>query len=193
MRLQNFGLIEVIKNWKVGSTMRPLIILSGLMGLLPLLCLSLASHAADAAELSSPPPSMSGAADRYVQSEVKCSDGRAITTNRTRSHGAFEQISFEPILVTIGLKQIPISCSEGNFSLAGKRLTNIEVFTYAMTSRDDLGVRDDWVLILNRVDQPATYVPGFSSEATCKQAVSTWEDRGRSEGGPQGHAVCVKR
>lgn len=173
--------------------MRPLVILSILTSSLPLLCLPLASYAADAADLSSPTPSMSAAADRYVQSEVKCSDGQAIVAVRTRSNGGFEQVSFEPLLVTSGLKQTPISCSAGNFSLAGKQLSNIDVFTYAIVSRDDPGVRGDWVLILNQINQPATYVPGFNSEATCKQALNTWEGRGRSEGSPQGRAVCVKR
>lgn len=167
--------------------------LTASMAALSLTCLSLVSNAAGASPLPSGIPDLSEVADHYVQTEVQCFAGQANAAIRNRHNGGIEQVSFAPIQATTRAKLTPVTCSEGEFRLDGKKLTNTEVAAYALASRDVAADRADWVLILTPINQPATHVPGFSSEVACKQAVNVWQGRGRSEGVPPGHAVCVQR
>lgn len=132
-------------------------------------------------------------ADRFVQTEVQCSDGQAIKTVRTRQNGGIEQVSFEPILAAESGKSTQVTCSDGEFQLGGKKLTNTEVAAYAVATRIVEADPEDWVLILTPTNQPATYVPHFSSEVACEQAVNIWQGRDREEKDRPGHAVCVGR
>lgn len=50
--------------------------------------------------------------------------------------------------------------------------------------------KESWVLILTPTDQPATYVPGFTSEKTCEIARQKWWDKQK---GLSHTAVCVKQ
>jgi hypothetical protein len=77
--------------------------------------------------------------------------------------------------------------------LGGKTLTNSEVAAYALANQTFATDRVDWVLILTPTNQPATYVPGFTTEVACEQAVNIWQGRGRGEIDRPGYAVCVQR
>ena len=164
------------------------------LAMLTLTGFTLASTAARASALPSGVPDLSVAADRYVQTEVSCNGGKATVVARTHVSG-IEQVSIEVIqarLVTDS-KLSPVNCGDGKFRLGGKALTNTEVATYAMENLAYAAARKDWVLIVTPLNQPATHVPGFSSEVACEQAVSIWQGRGRAKDHRPGHAVCVQR
>ena len=156
--------------------------------------LTLVSTAASATALPSGVSDLSGVADRYVQTEVRCSSGQAVAAIRSHSSGV-EQVSFAPIQARSAKNSnlLPVTCNDGEFRLDGKRLTSTEVATYAMSNRAVAPDRGDWVLILTPPNQSATYVPGFSSEVACEQAVNIWQGRDRAASDRPGHAVCVAR
>lgn len=133
-------------------------------------------------------------ADRYVQSEVSCLNGKASVAARTRQSG-IERITFEPLLVRSSpdSKLLPVTCADGGFLLSGKKLTTQEVATYAMETPALVADRSDWVLILTPTNQPATYVPDFTSEVACEQAANIWQGRGPADRDRPGLAVCIQR
>lgn len=156
--------------------------------------LTLVVTAASATALPSGIPDLSVAADRYVHTDVSCYGGQATAAVRSRVSG-IEQVSFAPINALLGKdsKPLPVTCSEGEFRLGGKKLTNSEVAAYALANQTYATDRVDWVLILTPTNQPATYVPGFTTEVACEQAVNIWQGRDRGENDRPGHAVCVQR
>lgn len=164
------------------------------LAVLSLTGLALVSTAASATALPSGVPDLSVAADRYVQTDVSCNGGQATAAIRTRVSG-IEQVSFAPIKARPGTdsKPLPVTCSEGEFRLGSKKLTNTEVASYALANQTFATEGVDWVLILTPTNQPAMYVPGFSSEVACEQAVNIWQGRDRGENDRPGHAVCVQR
>ncbi|MFL6970076.1 hypothetical protein ACJ6X8_27990 [Pseudomonas alvandae] len=170
------------------------ITLAASMAVLSLPCLTLVSTATSASGLPSGVTDLSVAADRYVQTEVSCYGGRAAAAIRTRDSG-IEQVSLAPIQARSGTdsKLLPVTCSDGEFRLGGNKLTNIEVANYAIANRAYAADSKDWVLILTPINQPATHVPGFSSEVACVQAVNIWQGRDRAKDDRPGHAVCVQR
>ncbi|MDZ5605265.1 hypothetical protein SJI00_21050 [Pseudomonas sp. RP23018S] len=164
------------------------------LGVFALAGLTLFMSAANANALPSGVPDFGVAADRYVQSEVSCNGGQALAAVRSRVSG-IEQVSYASINVRLGKdsKPLPVTCSDGEYRLDGKALTNTEVATYAIANRPYTADSKDWVLILTPLNQSATYVPGFSSEVACKQAVNIWQGRGHAKNDLPGHAVCVQR
>ncbi|WP_440057861.1 hypothetical protein [Pseudomonas fragariae (ex Marin et al. 2024)] len=163
------------------------------LALLSLTGWSLVSTAASATDLPSGVPDLRVAVDRYVQTEVSCNSGRANVAVRSHSSG-IEQVSFESIWgLGTDSRLSPVTCRDGEFRFRGKTLTNIEVATLATTTRAVAADRNDWVLILTPINQPATHVTGFSSEVACMQAVNIWQGRDRAKDEQPGHAVCVQR
>ena len=166
--------------------------LTASMAGLSLAVLALVSTAASATALPSGIPDLSGVADRYVQSEVRCNGGQAVAAIRSHSKG-IEQVTFVPIQAGSGTNLLPVTCNDGEFRLDGKKLTSSEVATYALANHAIEADREDWVLIITPTNQPAMYVPGFRHEVACQQAANIWQGRDRVEGDRPGHAVCIQR
>lgn len=168
--------------------------LTASMAALSLAVLALVPTAANATALPSGIPDLSGVADRFVQEEVRCNGGQAVSAIRSHSKG-IEQVTFAPIQAGSGTnsKLLPVTCNDGEFRLDGKKLTSSEVATYAQANHAIGADREDWVLIITPTNQPAMYVPGFRHEVACQQAANIWQGRDRAEGDRPGHAVCIQR